>query len=638
MTVALVILGPLDRRSGGYSYDLDLVAALGDLGHRVELWSLPEGSPALAQGELRRRMAGSAPGLILFDALVHPRIDSILGRLRRRSGSPWAALVHHLAWLEDPAPGPTTGAKQRRERRFLDRMDALVFNSNDTRQSVATLRGAGAPFLPSVVCRPPAKGPVSPRRPATSGGNLLFLANLIPRKNLENLVLALGEVNRRRPDLAWSLTVAGSPEFDPGYAQGCRDLAIRSGIGHRVAWEGRVDDIRRDELWAWADLLTVPSSHEGWGMVYSEALVRGIPALAVRRGGAAEVLGPAGLWAPDGTPEALASALVLWLEGPETRRHLGTQATRRALALVSGKTGFGGLGDFLSDLEASRRPGAGSVPFSFPAYLEAKASVDDASLHPRVMAMAFAGPPPTRVLELGGGTGTMARRLRHQGLLGPQTTYTLVDRDPEVLALAHSRAGPEFSPGAFTTHGADLGEYLLEPPEGPPPDLVVAHALLDLFDPGATARALAGLGAKRYWLTHLFDGLTAWHPVVDPALDSQIEAAYHRTMDERWLQGGEGSATSGREWLAALPRAGFRILDAAASDWLVRPRDGRFTPEEETFLHALLHFHETSLTGRSDVDQGGLRWWLAVRRAQVARGQLSLTVHQIDLVAELVTG
>jgi hypothetical protein len=166
----------------------------------------------------------------------------------------------------------------------------------------------------------------------------------------------------------------------------------------------------------------------------------------------------------------------------------------------------------------------------------------------------------------------------------------------------------------------------------------VAHALLDLFDPETTAPALAQWGARRYWLTHLFDGKTSWSPVIDPGLDARLEAAYHRTMDERWRVGGEGSSTAGTAWLEALPRAGLRVTEAAASDWVVRPQDGRYTDDVRIFLEAILHFFEISLTGRPEVDQEGLRWWLTVRRAQVARGQVTLVVHQLDLTAEPVSG
>jgi len=127
--------------------------------------------------------------------------------------------------------------------------------------------------------------------------------------------------------------------------------------------------------------------------------------------------------------------------------------------------------------------------------------------------------------------------------------------------------------------------------------------------------------------------LTAWEPAIDRDLDRDLTAAYHRSMDERSPGGGDGSSRSGRDWLQALPLAGFRILEAGPSDWIVRPERGVYPEKEDTFLLSILHFFRTSLTGRNDVDQAGLAWWLAVREAQVSQGRATLVAHQLDLVA-----
>jgi hypothetical protein len=226
----------------------------------------------------------------------------------------------------------------------------------------------------------------------------------------------------------------------------------------------------------------------------------------------------------------------------------------------------------------------------------------------------------------------MAKRLRAWGRLGPEVRYELVDLQAEGLAVADEQCAPLFSKGNFTTRKDDVLAYC-EARAGARPDLVIAHAVLDLFEAETAAHALALLGARRYWLTHLFDGLTAWEPVLDPELDRVLAEAYHRTMQERGA-GGEGGPRSGRDWLAALPRAGFRVLDYGSSDWIVRPDRGVYRDQESVFLASMLHFFRTSLSGRTDVDQAGLAWWLAARQAQVASAQASLVVHQLDLSAE----
>lgn len=625
MTFALVILGPLDRRSGGYSYDVDLLKALETLGHRVEVWSLPSRG---ASATLKSRMQAE-PDVVVFDALVHTAILSLLPTLRSRSRARWVGLVHHLAWLEDPVPGRQTERKKRDERRFLALMDALWFNSEDTRSSVAQMWGESA-SRPSVVLRPPLPTGGEFLVP-TGRGRLLFLANLLPRKNLLLLLEALALLAKRRPDLPWTLTVAGSPSLAPRYARKCRVRARSLGLEGRLVWAGRVSDERRDELWRECDLLALPSSHEGWGMAHAEALNRGLPALAVPKGGVLEVLGDAALWAP-AEADALATALERYLGDAAVRDDLARRARHRAPALRA-TTGFDPLASFLDDWNRLESPPP-QAELDFGRYLEAKASVDARSLHPRVADAVWSGEAPRVVWDLGGGTGTMARRLRDQERIGPEVDYLLVDQDPTSLAAARRASESRFGAGRFRTLEADLLTFWESPPS-PAPDLVIAHALLDLFDPASAAPALARLGARRYWLTHLFDGLTSWEPVLDPVLDRSLAEAYHRSMDERAPGGARGSARSGRDWLEALPKAGFRVLDVGASDWVARPVGGRYPAEEALFLESMLHFFRTSLTGRADVDQAGLAWWLAVRQGQILRAEASLVVHQLDLAAEL---
>lgn len=336
MTLALVVPGPLDRRSGGYSYDVDLVAHLEGLGHRVDVWSL--GPPPAARDQLARWLSGPGPDVVVFDALVHGPLGDVFEHLRPQSRSVWVGLVHHLAWLDPPHPGWSAGLRRRREARFLATMDARLFNSDDTRRTVHDL---GLAPRPELVCRPPwTPGPLSPG--PSDQSRLLFVGNLLPRKNLHGLLRALG---RLPAGLGWSLTVAGSPDLDPGYARRCRRLAAP--LGEQVVFEGRVSGPRLDELWTTADLFALPSFHEGWGMAHAEALGRGVVSLAVPRGGVVEVLADTALWS-EADPGSLARALGRYLTEADLRHDLAARTRARRAAFVP--TGFTDLGPFLASL------------------------------------------------------------------------------------------------------------------------------------------------------------------------------------------------------------------------------------------------------------------------------------------------
>lgn len=88
-------------------------------------------------------------------------------------------------------------------------------------------------------------------------------------------------------------------------------LRDRLGLGSAVEFTGFVDDRRLEEEFRDCRLFALPSTREGFGLVFLEAMARGRPCLAARAGGAPEVLTPETgiLVAADDVP-ALARGLV----------------------------------------------------------------------------------------------------------------------------------------------------------------------------------------------------------------------------------------------------------------------------------------------------------------------------------------
>lgn len=129
-----------------------------------------------------------------------------------------------------------------------------------------------SPDLPVVVAWPRFLAPSEPnpvRRTPTPSEDLrlLFVGNIVPRKNLPFLIAALRLVHR-----PWRLDVVG------GLWWGMDDLGsmIRDG---RVQVHGYVPDSERDRLMAQSHLLVAPSHYEGFGYPVAEAMIRGLPVL-----------------------------------------------------------------------------------------------------------------------------------------------------------------------------------------------------------------------------------------------------------------------------------------------------------------------------------------------------------------------
>ena len=93
----------------------------------------------------------------------------------------------------------------------------------------------------------------------------------------------------------------------------------------RVGFVGTTSD-PASELRA-ASIFALPSRHEGYGMVFAEALSHGLPIIACKAGAVPEVVPPeAGILVPPDDPEALANALGDLLDDNERRRSMANAA------------------------------------------------------------------------------------------------------------------------------------------------------------------------------------------------------------------------------------------------------------------------------------------------------------------------
>jgi SAM-dependent methyltransferase len=282
--------------------------------------------------------------------------------------------------------------------------------------------------------------------------------------------------------------------------------------------------------------------------------------------------------------------------------------------------------------------------FSFPRYLAAKKSVDDRALNRSVwdrLAQELAIQEERallEILEIGAGTGTMCERAVEWGLLA-QGHYTAIDSQAENVAATRARLGVRAGNLRIALEEADAFEFATRPEQQQRFDLLIAHAVLDLFHIAtALPRLLRTLkpGGLCYFTIN-FDGTTIFEPAINPIFDAQIETLYHRSMDERITDGQPcGDSRSGRHLFHLLPDAGVEILAAGSSDWVVYAQNGLYAQDEEYFLHCILHFVESTLTGHPELDAAAFAAWMTERRRQIAAGELVYIAHQMDFVGKLI--
>lgn len=286
----------------------------------------------------------------------------------------------------------------------------------------------------------------------------------------------------------------------------------------------------------------------------------------------------------------------------------------------------------------------------FVRYLAAKTTVDDRALNAHVWATLARALPAGKpaVLEVGAGTGTMIDRIRARGLLA-NADYTAVDADPaNIAALGQRLTRRGYAPGAdgawhdggwrVRAEAADVFDFIGRTPTRY--DLLIAHAFLDLLHlPTAVPRLLAALRpGGLFYFSITFDGVTAFEPLVDPALDALIEARYHQTMDDRVDAAGapSGDRHAGRRLLSELRAHGATLLAAGSSDWVVLPdAPGSYPADEAYFLHFIIATVQRALADDAAVEPAALAHWTARRHAQIAAGELIYIAHQLDVVGRV---
>jgi len=354
--VGLVIYGSLETISGGYLYDRKLVEHLLRQGDDVEVISLPWRSYFLhlldnLSRSLRRSLRSARFDILLQDELNHPSLFWLNTRLKEGLPYPVFTIVHHLRSSER-RPAWQNRLYLQIERRYLRGVDGFVFNSQTTLRAVEQL-GVDLSIRPHIVAYPAGDQLAAQiseaeiaRRAAEPGPlRILFLGNLIPRKGLHTLLAAL----EGTPAGVCVLSVVGSQGVDPRYAGSIRRQIEQTGLARRVRLLGALGTQELEDCLRSHHLLAVPSTYEGYGIVYLEGMGFGLPAVATTAGAAGEIIthGVDGFLVPPEDAPALARCLERLAKDRPQLTAMGLAARRRYRTQPTWEQTAGKIRDFL---------------------------------------------------------------------------------------------------------------------------------------------------------------------------------------------------------------------------------------------------------------------------------------------------
>lgn len=340
MRIGFVIYGSLDALSGGYLYDRKLVEYLRSCGDAVEIISLPwRNYAAHLMDNLSFRLPATAVmatqsrpdrpfDILIQDELNHP---SLILANQGKHPYPIISLVHHLRCSELRPPWQSVMYRAV-EQKYLRSVDGFIFNSRTTEQVVNDLLESRKP---GIVAYPPTDRfgePISEEeiinRAQTTPLKILFLGNVIYRKGLHTLLKAVS----LQPS-AFRIDVVGSLTSEPQYAKQVQEFIEHNDLSSFVLLHGSLDKKPLVEKLTAAHVLVVPSSYEGFGIVYLEGMCFGLPAIGTTAGAAAEVIehGRTGYLIPPDDWKLLAAHLQLLAEDRSLLTRLSLNARERYL-------------------------------------------------------------------------------------------------------------------------------------------------------------------------------------------------------------------------------------------------------------------------------------------------------------------
>lgn len=174
------------------------------------------------------------------------------------------------------------------------------------------------------------------RREANPGSTVIgFLGRVVSIKDVKTLLHTARKVCDALPDARF--LIAGPAEEEPEYVEECLELSGQLNLRHCVEFIGPV---KREHFLPQLDLMILTSVSEGLPFVVIESLASGVPVVSTDVGACAEILdgrpddsppiGPCGLVAEVGAPDALAAACVRLLTDPALLQSMSENG--RALA------------------------------------------------------------------------------------------------------------------------------------------------------------------------------------------------------------------------------------------------------------------------------------------------------------------
>jgi glycosyltransferase involved in cell wall biosynthesis len=274
---------------------------------------------------LPRALWRTPPDAVVHAHVAHAFIPDVAVAVARRRGQP--VLAHyHLDVDPTGAAGRLLLRPYQRTllRRTLRHSDAVVVPTPDYAELVAAVHGVPGERIRVIPNGTDFAVAARPRSVPAGSWRLISVGRLSPQKQFPLLFAACAALRERRPQLLWTLDVYGDGDLRVPLEREIDRLGlgglvhVRGGGLSRAQLRDRYDE---------ADLFVLATGKESFGIVFAEAMARGLPVVATDVPGVRNVVrdGVHGRLAQP-RPAALADAMAGVMADPAEYTRLSAQA------------------------------------------------------------------------------------------------------------------------------------------------------------------------------------------------------------------------------------------------------------------------------------------------------------------------
>lgn len=333
MKIAKLIIGDINRLTGGYLYERKLVEYLKGKGVEVDVMSIREVPypyilHLFSNLSLILRFFRRGYDFVLEDEMAHPALFLFNFWLKYVKRTKIVVIVHLLWWKA--GKGWKAHFVRLVEKIMLKRAHLIIANSKHTKEEI---EGMGIPGEFIEVVYPgfdmPSAGKRGMIREPHGDINLLSVAICDPRKGLDTLLEAIHRLNN--PKI--KLDMVG--DDDSEYCKRLKERVSTWGLEEKVIFHGVVGLEDLGKVYSEADIFVLPSLYEPFGIVFAEAMSFGLPIIATNVGGIPELVedGENGLLVPPGDVDSLADAIDNLASDAELRERFGRRSYEKSRKL-----------------------------------------------------------------------------------------------------------------------------------------------------------------------------------------------------------------------------------------------------------------------------------------------------------------